>query len=178
MGRINFKRKGRLSDLPNFKLQPKSLIQDLKPVSYFFKITCMKLCYPCCESLKWQRALKRMSKVHFHHMVRSAFIRMLMLKKKKKPLKNNQSFKKSELKNDFDSHLPVFIQSIYFNHLIFFSHRFSSASLSPYSHLPSLCRMNIFSLFFFFFTLNWLCTSSPLWLPSFTNRTEIWVKMT
>lgn len=98
--------------------------------------------------------------------------------KKKKPLKNNQSFKKSELKNDFDSHLPVFIQSIYFNHLIFFSHRFSSASLSPYSHLPSLCRMNIFSLFFFFFTLNWLCTSSPLWLPSFTNRTEIWVKMT
>ena len=73
--------------------------------------------------------------------------------KKKKPLKNNQSFKKSELKNDFDSHLPVFIQSIYFNHLIFFSHRFSSASLSPYSHLPSLCRMNIFSLFFFFFLL-------------------------
>ena len=51
--------------------------------------------------------------------------------KKKKPLKNNQSFKKSELKNDFDSPLPVFIQSIYFNNLIFFSYRFSSASLSP-----------------------------------------------
>lgn len=82
---------------------------------------------------------------------------------------------KKWVKNDFDSHLPVFIQSIYFNHMIFLSHCFSSASLSPYSHLPSLCRMNIFS---FFFTLNWLCTSSPLWLPSFTNRTEIWVKMT
>lgn len=84
-------------------------------------------------------------------MVISAFIRMLMLKKSLSKIIN--LLKKMSLKNGFGIHLPVFIQSIYFNHPIFLSHCFSSASLSPYPYLTSLCRMNIFFSFFLLLTV-------------------------
>ena len=90
MGRIHFKRKGRLSDLPNFELQPKSLTQDLKPVSCFFNF------YETVLSLLWKSEVtkgfeKDVKGVLSSHGKKCTY-QNANAEKEKKPLKSNQSF--------------------------------------------------------------------------------------
>ena len=90
MGRIHFKRKGRLSDLPNFELQPKSLTQDLKPVSCFFNF------YETVLSLLWKsevtKGFEKDVKCVLSSHGKKCTYQNVNAEKEKKPLKSNQSF--------------------------------------------------------------------------------------